>query len=86
MREGKYFAQTSTRITGRRKGRAPGAVITAVVAADMVWMIVCFWRKQWAFECSRLVSAIGPFPPHSHERGESRTSLKVLQAEGYAGE
>ena len=44
------------------KGVMPGVVLTAVVAADMIWMIVCFWRKR-TFECFRSVSAIGPFTP-----------------------
>jgi hypothetical protein len=44
--------------------RCRGAVITAVVPADMIWMIICFYRKR-TFYCSRSVSAIGPFTPHS---------------------
>ncbi len=65
-REGKFFAQPSICITGRRKGWCRGAVITAVVAAGMIWMIVFFWRKR-TFDCSRPGSAIGPFTPHSRQ-------------------
>ena len=44
------------------KGVVPGAVITAIVADDLNWMIVCFLRKR-TFDCSRSGAALGPFTP-----------------------
>jgi hypothetical protein len=41
-RESKIFARPSIRITGRRKGWCRGVAIAAVVAAELIWMIVCF--------------------------------------------
>jgi hypothetical protein len=46
------------------RGVAAGAVITAVVAADIIWMIVCFQRKR-TFDCSRSGSALGPCSLHN---------------------
>ena len=45
-----------------------GVVITAVVVADMIWIIVHFLRKR-TFDCSRSGSAIGPFTQHNGPSG-----------------
>jgi hypothetical protein len=72
--EGKFIVQPSIRITGHRKGWCRGgAVITAVVAADLNWMIVCFQRKR-TFYCSRSVSAIGPFTPLKSHSSPAKTA------------
>jgi hypothetical protein len=71
----KTFAQPSIRITGRRKEVVPGSVITAIVAANLILMIVCFQRKQWdgllltyRHLCAKLVIT----PPVNGENGGVR--------------